>query len=172
MPQPGYFQSRVAEPSAAAHVTPLPGGTYIQRLRQVLGEAKTNIDIMQYQWNWYPHKPESTIQKLNQEILGCMRRGVKIRVIMNQEGAGHRLTTINLNTKNNLEAAGAKIKLGQRIPIVHAKYWIIDDDICILGSHNLSQRSVTSNDEVSAEIRSREFVREVKNYFELAWGRY
>jgi len=165
------FKVRLMVEDSQALVTPLPGGAYIQKLSEVLGTAKISIDVMQYQWNWYPFKPQDPVQKMNQQICGIVRTGVKVRVLLNIEGASHRLTTINQQAKRNLEQAGAAVKFGPQFPITHAKIFIVDKKRVILGSHNLSSRSVVANDETSVLIDGKEVAGEFTRYFNLTWAR-
>lgn len=169
--KPGYFPTRLMVENCRALVTPLPGGAYIQKLTQVAGEAQVSINVMQYQWNWYPFQPENPLQKFNLGIMGLARRGVKFRVLLNIEAVDHRLTGINQRAKRNLESAGAKVKFGLKFPITHAKLFIVDSSLVILGSHNLSSRAVTANDETSVLIKSKGVATEFERYFNVLWQR-
>lgn len=151
-------------------VTPLPGKTFINVLIKTINETKYSLDVIQYQWNFYPGKPDSLIQKLNRAVLAQAEAGKKVRVLLNKEGRGAHLTAINMKAGRYLGEAGINVKLGRTFPITHAKLWIFDDDAVILGSHNLSNRSVTVNNEASAFIKSRGVAREYKRYFDLLWG--
>lgn len=154
---------------AKSLVTPLSGQTFIKKLVECVANAKYSIDIIQYQWNFYPGKPKSQVQKLNRTVIDKAKGGTKLRVLLAKEGRDQHLTTINLQAKKYLEEAGAKVKFGRTIPIVHSKSWLIDDDMVLLGSHNLSNRSVTVNVETSVLIKSRAVTREFKRYFGLIW---
>ena len=151
-------------------VTPLPGQTYIDVLIETINQAKYSLDIIQYQWNFYPGKPKSQIQVLNRTIFARAGSGIKMRVLLNKEGREQHLMAINMKAAQYLGEAGIAVKFGHTFPITHAKIWIFDDDSVILGSHNLSNRSVTVNNECSALIKSREAAMEYKRYFNILWG--
>ena len=153
-----------------AIVTPLPGQTYYLKLIDEIKKAKFNIDVMQYQWNFYIGKPNNPVQKLNQALINQIRNNKKCRVLMNKEGRAQQLTAINMKASRYLGEAGAVVKFGHTFPITHAKLWLIDDDISILGSHNLSGRSFTVNNEVSILIKSKEVCQEFRRYFDSIWG--
>jgi len=155
--------------NAQSLVTPLPGQTFIKELIKTINETKYSLDVIQYQWNFYPGKHESLIQKLNRAVLAKTEGPFKMRVLLNKEGRGAHLTEINMRASRYLGEAGISVKMGRTFPINHAKLWIFDDDVVILGSHNLSNRSVTVNNEASALIRSREVAVEFKRYFNLLW---
>lgn len=152
-----------------AFVTPLPGQTFIDSLVDTVNKTKSSIDIIQYEWYFYPGKPQCEIQRLNRTVLEKANSGIKMRVILNKEGREQHLMAINMQTARFLGEAGVVVKFGLTFPINHAKLWIFDDDAVILGSHNLSNRAVTVNNEVSALIKSREVAMEYRRYFDLLW---
>ena len=154
-----------------AIVTPLPGQTYYPKLIKEIKQAKLSITVMQYQWNFYPQKPDNPVQRLNSALIDQIRNNKKCRVLLNKEGRGQHLTAINLKASRYLSEAGAIIKFGRTNPITHAKLWLIDDDITFLGSHNLSGRSFTVNNEVSMYIKSRAVNQEFQRYFNVLWDR-
>ncbi len=164
------FGTMLMTKDVPSFVTPLPGQTFIGKLIDTINQAKYSIDVIQYQWNFYPGNPRSQIQNLNRTLLARANSGIKVRVLMNKEGRGQHLTTINLKASQYLSEAGVRVKFGRTFPITHAKLWIFDDDAVILGSHNLSNRSVTVNNECSALIKSREVAREFKRYFDVLFN--
>jgi phosphatidylserine/phosphatidylglycerophosphate/cardiolipin synthase-like enzyme len=151
-------------------VTPLCGQAFIIGLIEAINRVKYSVDIMQYQWNFYPGQANSQIQKLNRALMARAGSGIKVRVLLNKEGRGTNLTAINMKASQCLNEAGITAKFTRTFPTTHAKLWIFDDDEVILGSHNLSNRSVTVNNEASALIKSREVAVEFKRYFNLLWN--
>jgi len=164
------FGTRLMVDDCESLVTPLPGQTFIDVLIKQIHEVKYSLDVIQYQWNFYPGRPGSKIQELNRAVLSQAQSGKKVRVLLNKEGRGQHLMVINMKASQYLKESGAQVKFGKSFPITHAKLWVFDDDAVILGSHNLSSRSVTVNNESSALIKSRPVAREFKRYFELLWG--
>jgi phosphatidylserine/phosphatidylglycerophosphate/cardiolipin synthase-like enzyme len=155
---------------AQSLVTPLPGQAFIGVLIEAINRVKYSLDIIQYQWNFYPGQPRSQIQELNRAVLAKAGSGVKMRVLLNKEGREQHLMAINMQASKFLGEAGISVKFGRTFPITHAKLWVFDDDEVILGSHNLSNRSVTVNNECSALIKSREVAVEFKRYFDVLWN--
>ena len=96
---------------------------------------------------------------------------IKYKILLNIESVMHNITRINQQCKKNFEAVGAKVKFGPVSQITHAKIFIVDDQYIILGSHNLSKRSVERNDETSVLINSRAVAMEYQRYFNLLWAR-
>ena len=152
-----------------AVVTPLPGGSFIQKLTEIVGQAKYSVDVVQYQWVWYPRDHDNLLQKFNRGVVGVAGRGVKFRVILNIEASGHKITRENSHTQRILAEQKIHVKFGPQFPTTHSKIFIIDDQFVVIGSHNLSKRSVTVNYESSVLINSRAVAQEFKRYFETLW---
>lgn len=163
------FGTRLMVEDSESLVTPLPGQAFIGALIDAVNSAKYSLDVIQYQWRSYRDKPKSEVQKLNRAILARARAGLKVRVLLNKEGRGAHLTAINLKTAEVLRGAGVEVRFARSFPTTHAKLWILDDDAVILGSHNISNRSVTVNNEASALIKSRTVAMEFKRYFGEIW---
>ena len=163
------FGVRLMVENAFSTVTPLPGRAFIDKLIDEVGKTKYSLDVIQYQWNFYPGKATSQIQRLNRTVLAQAEANKKVRVMLNKEGRGQHLMVINMKAARYLREAGVVVKFGRTFPITHAKLWIFDDDAVILGSHNLSNRSVTVNNESSVLIKSRPVAMEFKRYFNSLW---
>ena len=171
MSKPRQFLPRLLCENIEAIVTPLPGSTYLPILRKIVGGVNHSVDVIQYLWSFYPYEGTLPLQQFNQDVMGQIRKGVKYRILLNIESVAHKITRINQQTKKNFESIGAKVKFGPVSQITHAKIFIVDDQFVILGSHNLSKRSVSRNDEVSVLINNRAIAMEYKRYFELLWVR-
>ena len=165
------FGTRLLTSGCPGTITPLPGKTYFIELMDQIATARFSIDIMQYQWNFYIRKPNNPVQKFNQLLLQKVRSGVKCRVLLNKEGRAQQLTVINMKASKYLKEAGAIVKFGRTFPITHAKLFLIDDNLSFVGSHNLSGRAFTVNNEVSALIDSKPVTQEYRRYFDVLWSR-
>ena len=163
------FGNRLMVVDSPALVTPLPGQALLGSLIEAISRVKYSLDIIQYQWNFYPGNPRSQVQEINRALLSKVDSGISVRVLLNKEGRGQHLMAINMKAARYLGEGGARVKFGHTFPITHAKLWVFDDDEVILGSHNLSNRSVTVNNETSVLIKGRDVAVEFKRYFNCLW---
>lgn len=166
-----HFKTTLLPNLLSCRVIPLAGTAYIDSLPLLISEVESTLEIIQYQWKWYKFKENSSVTKLSRAVLDAALRGVKVRILLNKENPGNPLTTINLESKKYLEEAGCLVKFGPSFPVTHAKLWLLDDNISVLGSHNLSERSCLHNDETSIIVDSREVQKYYKDYFNLLWTR-
>ncbi len=151
-------------------VTPLFCGFFYDELIASIDNAKLFIDVVQYQWKWNIHERHSKIQQLGAAIGRARARGVEVSVILNQESPRRHLTVINRVSGDRLAEMGCSVKHCRPGALLHTKLWIIDGLLTFVGSHNLSTRSLTANEETSVLIRSVDVARSFKNYFDRLWG--
>ena len=166
------FPAMVMVRDVGASVTPLPGRTFLPEVIELVRNVQTELQIILYQWKWEPHQRQSQLQHLSNEVLMSARRGVSVRVLLNKEHQKHHLTSINGLTMRYLREAGCDVKFGPSFPSTHAKLWLFDRKVTVLGSHNLSKKAVFNNDEASVIIKSGIATMEYLRYFDLLWSRF
>jgi len=152
-----------------AEVKPLLGAYFYDELVKAIDEARLWVLVVQYQWKWNIHQRHSNIQRLGATILRARKRGVEVKVILNQESPAHHLTKINRIAGDNLARAGCQVKMFPPSVLLHAKLWVIDGRLTFIGSHNLSTRSLSVNEETSVKIESVGVARHFKEYFDRLW---
>ena len=138
----------------------------------LINSARSNIEIIQYEWKWYGHENAGGVQKLNLALIAAARRGVKVKVLLNIESMGHAITKINSRTATFLARYGVEVKFGQVGVVTHAKMMIIDDEILILGSHNFSKSAFSRNQEASVVVKGREDIIDYRKYFAALWQQF
>ena len=149
--------------------SPLLGAAYYDELISSVDNARSSILVVQYQWKWNVHERRSRVQCLGASVIRARARGLDVRVILNNESPMRNLSKINRVTGNALGNAGCLIKNLRSVSLVHTKLWIIDGVLTFLGSHNISTRSLTVNEETSVKIESRDFAKYMQKYFENLW---
>lgn len=135
------------------------GNEFADKVIPLIKNSKVSIDIIVYDWRWYPNQIGSAIQRFNNEIVAGRKRGKRIRVITNSDRLVSTLKT------QNFEARG---KVSSKT--LHTKLMIIDGKMVILGSHNYTMNAFTINHEVSIITEDKDVVARLKLYFENLWG--
>ncbi|MCD6131918.1 MAG: phospholipase D family protein [Candidatus Hydrothermae bacterium] len=139
-------------------IIPLIGPRFPDRVIPLVERAKKSIDILVYDWRWYPDDIGASIQIFNQTILKKAKQGVRVRAILNNNQTGCILQN------NNCEARIKNFK-----NLLHAKLMLIDDNISILGSHNYTKNAFERNLEVSIIIFNEKLNKIYREYFENIW---
>ena len=114
------------------------GREFPKKVVPLIEHAVNSIDVIVFDWRWYPQDPGASVQLFNQAILRAVRRGVKIRVIAN-----------NVQIVSILKHEGCQAKQLMTEKLVHCKMMIIDGQIVITGSHNYTQSAFQMNLELS-----------------------
>lgn len=155
----------------SAEVRVFCGGEYVPVLQEMLNGARQEVLTCQYVWIWYTHSPKRWVHRISLAAVAVVKRGVKMRVILNRESAGNRLGRENEQTAAVLRASGAVVKMGRPGVCDHAKFWVIDQKVLVVSNHNLSTRAVTSNTEMGVVVWSELAARDAAAYFEKLWSR-
>jgi len=119
-------------------IEPVVAGEFVSKIVPLINQSKNTIDVCVFDWRWYPNDPGSPCQKFNQAIVQAVKRGVKIRAIVNSASVAQTLKNVGVNVKHHLSAH-----------LLHLKMLVIDDKIVITGSHNYTQSAFSANYELS-----------------------
>jgi len=114
------------------------GREFPKKVVPLIERATKSIDIIVFDWRWYPQDPGASVQLFNQAILRAIRRGVKIRVIANNDGI-----------VNILKSEGCQTRRLITKSLVHCKVMIIDEQTMVTGSHNYTESAFQMNLELS-----------------------
>lgn len=132
----------------------LIGSEYANYLIEKIDSCSKNIDIIMYDWRFYPDNPEHPISQLNQSIIRAVNRGVLVRAVVNNASVIPYLLPFRIKAKS--------LKSSR---ILHSKIVIIDNHLLIIGSHNLTRNAVTTNLESSIAVEIPDTETRIKEYF-------
>ena len=129
-----------------------------EKVIPLINEAKKSIDIIVFDWRWYPNDPGNSVQLFNQSIVRAVRSGVCVRAIANSK-----------EIVETLQKVGAQAKKLLTKNLVHAKIMIIDNKIVVIGSHNYTQMAFQMNYEISVILRDVENMSNFADFFNDLW---
>ena len=124
----------------------------------LIKQATRKIDIVVYNWYWYPDQPAADIQKFNTAIVQAAYRHLQVRVITNA------IKPCNILAEHKVLA-----KKWQHRKNLHTKLMIIDGKLAILGSHNYTMSAFTKNLELSVVLDDEETLGILGEYFKDLW---
>lgn len=131
------------------------GRDFPKKVIPLIRRATSSIDIIVYDWRWYPDEIGEACQLFNNSIVRAHQRGVVVRAVVN-----------SILIKEILRRLNIQVMKLESNRTVHVKMMIIDQEIVILGSHNYSKTAFNINHEVSAIIHDRKVASDLTNYFE------
>jgi len=134
------------------------GREFPDKVIPLIQQAKKEIDIVVFDWRWYPEQPAYSIQKFNQAIVQKAKSPVVIKVIL-----------ITKATAAILKSCGVEVSVREFGGLVHSKLILIDDDIVVIGSHNFTYNAFETNFESSVIVKDEFAHAEFKKYFQNLW---
>ena len=148
----------------------LTGGDYEQRVIQTIAETTGQVNICVYQAsaNWNQNGVAKTL--LFAKLLALPGTGRTCRLILAKPLPGTAALTFNVQARAEMEAVGWQVRYSPPAPLLHAKFWLFEPFITILGSHNLSNRAITSNIETSILVNKESIYQNLINKFNEIWA--
>lgn len=157
-----------------ATVEDLSGNKYFPAVKEALKDAKSSIYMAMYFVGFNPNNKESQIYALVEELVSAHKRGVKLKVILDQgidfSGGERGVRRWEREQRNAslfayLKQQGIDVYYDSLSTITHAKAIVIDEETVIVGSTNWSESSLQKNWETSCLIRSKELAQQFLKYF-------
>lgn len=138
---------------------------YFEVAKKMIQEAKSSIRVMMFEMGYYEKHPNTPSNILIKELIGAKKRGVKVEVILEVREGDDRTTKRNRETGKILSEGGVEVIYDPLFKTLHAKLMVADGELVLLGSTNWVFSSLTSNNEVSVLIKSKEMVKALIDYF-------
>ncbi len=138
---------------------------YFQVAKKMIHEAKHSVRVMMFEMGYYDEHPDTPSNFLIKELIVAKKRGVKVEVILEVKEGEDRTTKRNRHTGRILSDGGVKVIYDSLLKTTHAKFMVVDEEFSLLGSTNWTYYALTSNNEASVLIRSKEVARALAEYF-------
>jgi len=143
-----------ARPAASVAVGFSPGGTAVQLVLDVIGEAKSSILVACY---------EFTDRDIAAALEAAAHRGVKVQIVADERASNAKYSQIRI-----LAAAGIPVHLATRYAIMHNKFMVIDGTTVETGSLNYTDAAIKHNAENAVVLRN---MPELAKAYATEWAR-
>ena len=166
-------QANFKDETYTAQVADISDSKYYPAVKKAIQEAKTDIYMSMYLVSLGPYDKSSPVYNLVNELIKAQKRGVKVKVILDQSAdyvtgrnkPGTGTTGKNAWSFKVLREAGVDVRYDDPIVYTHAKVIVIDGEIVIIGSANWSYSALAKNFESNTLIRSKELAAKfIKNF--------
>jgi phosphatidylserine/phosphatidylglycerophosphate/cardiolipin synthase-like enzyme len=133
---------------------------------KMINEAKETIDIETF---YFANQKGQPLEDIINSVKSAAGRGVKIRIIVDSGFYSNSDKSIDeLTGTGNIEIK--KIPLSNLAGgVMHAKYFIVDNNTVFLGSQNMDWRALIHIHEIGIAINSSELARTFHELFETDW---
>ncbi len=145
-----------------ASVVPLSDRGYFPVVYDALQGAQESIHIASFELKYYLKYPESNQNTLVEALLDAHRRGVDVRIIVDEYSKEN-------NAFEYLRDKGVPIRYDGKDVTTHAKLIIIDGEVVVLGSTNFSYYGLDRNNEANVLIVSGHVADYFEKYFLELW---
>lgn len=142
---------------------------YYPAAKALIESAKKEVLISSFKYEHSNRTGGRSIADLFRTLGEAAQRGCLVRVLANSISGQSKLIAINKASVRILTQAGCQVKTLPGRRTVHAKILITDDKRMILGSHNWTARSLTSNFELSILVDDPHLVTWARAIFSRLW---
>ena len=178
----GFFQ-RYAEalwkdPYASTTLPPvtttagrtLADGEYPALATEMIKGAKKRIMLIVYGMKVNYSYPDSDIFALIKLMGEAVKRGVSVRVILEQADYTTSINGVNVEAAKELKKHGITVRMDPLSQISHAKVLLADDEV-IVGSNNWGHGGFALYHEVGIRTREATVVKKLVSYLEGIWSK-
>lgn len=150
----------------------LPGaGLHAQVLPRLLARAQATLDLIMYRLAYYPRYPDSPSNALVEGLISALRRGVRVRVLLEGGEDFPDLAEANRLTAAYLALHGAEVRLDPPELTTHAKCLVVDGRDVVVSSANWSYYSLARNVEAGvAFLDTPALAAVLQRAFEALWA--
>lgn len=133
-----------------------PGTDILESISDLLKQANKTLDICVF---------TITDERLAYDIANCFKRGVKIRIITDDEKLNDHGSEIK-----QLQKTGIPVKIDHSRYHMHHKFGIIDSRIVFTGSFNWTYTASKHNQENLLITTNFDIVRQYQEQYEILWN--
>lgn len=157
----------ITDPDAT--MTLLSGDAWGPWVIEAIRKAEKSVLMSVYMVSPHWRVPNRFKLDMLAALQGCATRGLICRAILAAPATIKTRDAYNADAAEALTAAGWKVKMMTGARLLHEKFMILDRRLTIIGSHNISKASLTSNHDTSVAIESMEMAEAA---YRLFWERW
>jgi len=135
----------------------------------LIQEAKDEICIATFKLEINDRPRGRRLTEFFDKLIERIKQGIKVRVLFNWHEDRRSVAKTNEYACRTLKNAGADVRYLQANRCCHAKIILIDKQKAVIGSHNLSVRSVDNNFEISYLVPDPESINQLSSIFDKSF---
>ncbi len=150
----------------------------LETFPELLASAESSIDIAEMYMLHYPQASKGrALYLLYDALLDAARRGVRVRILLDSTilesnpSRTYQRMAVYLNGVDGIEVRMCDLRRFSVYPdcMMHAKYFVVDSKVAVVGSHNWSFGGFADNRELSLVVRDTGFAHQVVAVFDTDW---
>jgi len=135
----------------------------------LIKSAKKTISISTFKIERTNKPRGKKIEELWNTLIERAKAGIKVQILFNWHDDKHSIARTNEPCGKWLKNNGIAVKFLKNNRCCHAKMLSIDEEKAIIGSHNLSVRSLESNFEISCLLEDSDAITKLNNIYKELW---
>jgi len=143
---------------------------FLPQAKTAIEGARKTIDIATFKAEVTAKPRGIALQHFFKSLITQSKKQVKVRFLLNWNTERASVAKTNLYVMTELKKLNLKIRFLRNNRCCHAKLIIVDNEIAIFGSHNLSVRSCHNNFELSYFTQEKETVEQLSDIFSHSWA--
>lgn len=147
----------------------LPDEQFLPAAQYIVAQAKKSIFISTFKLEINTTTRGVRLKKLIDSLVKKSASGVDVRLLINEPNSRGYIPPANAKAITFLRPSKIKIRQLPRNRVCHAKVLIVDNEIAICGSHNLSVKSCHYNFELSCLLTEDQPVQLLTTSYKRAW---
>jgi len=174
LPPGGIELPAVSLPVEAPTLLPLPDTVdstlYADVVLRCLHAARESVHVVMYRMSYYSTFRDSLSNQLLQALVGASRRGLDVRVILDDCAPYESSLRANLEAAMMLHFQGVEVRMDRPDVTTHAKLVVVDRETVFVGSTNWNYYSLEQNNEASvAVLGAPDVAAPFEAFFETLW---
>ena len=146
-----------------AKVKPVFDRGYFEEALGIISNAKRSIHVVSFEVKYYRSFPSSLQNRLVRELIYAKDRGVDVKIVVDEYSKEN-------NAYSILRENGVDVRYDGEGATTHAKLIIVDGEIVLLGSTNLSYYGLEKNGEANVLIEDEKTAQNFEKYFRSIWA--
>jgi phosphatidylserine/phosphatidylglycerophosphate/cardiolipin synthase-like enzyme len=135
----------------------------------MINQSKRDICLSTFKIEKNDKPKGRLLEQIFNALLRKRAEGINIKLLFNWHDDKKSIARTNQSAGTFLKQRGIEVRHLKDNRCCHAKTLIIDEDKAIIGSHNLSCKSLSNNFEISYLITEPETVKQLKSIFSNSW---
>lgn len=152
-----------------AQLAIITGDDWAPWVSDAIRQATASLHLCYYMVSPYWRGPSGMSIDLMKILGEAPQRGLTCRLIIDQPNVAFTTRPFNARAGEKLVRAGWKVRVMPDKRTLHEKIMIIDETLSLVGSHNISKASATSNYDTSLAIRSPALAAQLHRQFWQRW---
>jgi len=145
--------------------------TYQSVLLENIRRAQSSIYATVYYVSYREKKYNDIISQVMRTLIEQANRGVQVKLLVHKGNVPRVMFNQNRKLKDIMKNTGVQVRYWNSSRILHAKLFLFDRSVAMLGSHNLSNTSMRQSVELSVVLSDNIEIAKLNKKYDEWWSK-